>query len=120
MRRATEQINFRLTAEQRQQMEKRAEEMGIHNLSAYIRKMALNGLCLQLDVEEIHQITTLLSRTSANLNQYAKRANATGSIYAEDIQDLQKSMEELLALHKQLMDQLAILKFVESRGMLQV
>jgi len=110
MQKATERIELRLTPEQRQRLEVKMQEVGVKNVSAFIRKMALDGICVKLDVEEIRQITRLLSRTSTNLNQYARKANATGSIYKEDIQDLQKSLDEIWELHRQLLKKLALLR----------
>ena len=49
--------------------------MGIRSLSAYIRKMALDGYCLHLDLKELRRMAYLLQMCSNNLNQYAKAAN---------------------------------------------
>ena len=46
--------------------------VGIRSLSAYIRKMALDGICLRLDLKELRRIAYLLQMCSNNLNQYAK------------------------------------------------
>jgi len=105
----TRQMHFRLTPSEYTRVEKKMSELGVRSLGAYLRKMALDGICVKLDVEEIRQITRLLSKTSANLNQYARKANATGSIYKEDIQDLQKSLDEIWELHRQLLVRLAAL-----------
>ena len=69
--------------------------MGIRSLSAYIRKMALDGYCLHLDLKELQRMAYLLQMCSNNLNQYAKRANETGNIYESDIRDLQERLEEI-------------------------
>jgi len=105
----TRQMHFRLTPTEYERVETKMQELGVRSLGAYLRKMALDGICVKLDVEEIRQITRLLSKTSANLNQYARKANATGSIYKEDIQDLQKSLDEIWELHRQLLVRLAAL-----------
>lgn len=110
MKKATERIELRLTPEQRLRLDEKMREVGVKNISAYIRKMALDGVCVKLNMDEIRQITRLLSRCSANLNQYAKRANETGNIYKADIQDLQKSLDEIWELHRQLLKKLALLK----------
>lgn len=77
------------------------EEAGIRNMSAYLRKMALDGICVKLELEDVRELISLLRRCSNNLNQYAKRANETGSIYAADIEDLQKRMDEIWELSRQ-------------------
>lgn len=83
------------------------EEAGIQNMSAYLRKMALDGICVKLDLEDVRELISLLRRCSNNLNQYAKRANETGSIYAADIEDLQKRMDEIWELSRQSLQRLA-------------
>ena len=77
------------------------------NMSAYVRKMALDGICVKLDLQEVRQLIVLLQRCSNNLNQYAKRANETGSVYAADIEDLQTRLEEIWELSRQSLARLA-------------
>ena len=86
------------------------EEAGILNMSAYVRKMALDGICVKLDLEEVRQLIVLLQRCSNNLNQYAKRANETGSVYAADIEDLQSRLDEIWELSRQFLARLASIR----------
>lgn len=64
-------------------------------MGAYLRKMALDGYCINLDLQDVKELVSLLRRCSNNLNQYAKRANETGNIYESDIRDLQERLEEI-------------------------
>ena len=89
-------MQFRVTEEELEQIEKRREELGICNRSAYLRKMALNGICINLNSKELSRASQLLWHTSNNMNQYAKKANATGSIYLEDINDMKELYTELI------------------------
>ena len=57
--------------------------------------MALDGYCINLDLQDVKALVSLLRRCSNNLNQYAKRANETGNIYESDIMDLQEQLEEI-------------------------
>ena len=110
MRKSTERLEIRLTPEERERIEQKMEEIGIRNTSAYIRKMALDGYCINLDLTDVSQVSSLIRRCNNNLNQYAKRANETGSIYLEDIRDLQRLLEEIWELHRSLLLKLAALK----------
>lgn len=76
-------------------------------MSAYVRKMVLDGICVKLDLEDVRELSTLLRRCSNNLNQYAKRANETGSIYADDIKDLRTRLDEIWELSRQSLLRLA-------------
>ena len=65
------------------------------NMSAFIRKMAMDGYVIKLDLSEMNEFVRLLRINSNNLNQYAKKANETGNIYLADIKELQKQQDEL-------------------------
>ena len=64
----------------------RMKEAGVQNMSAYIGKMALNGYVIIPEWPDLNQVISLHSRISNNLNQYARKANETGtlSIYYTD------------------------------------
>ena len=63
----------------------RMEEVGIRSPGAYLRKMALDGYCVKLEIEDIKEAIFLLRNATNNLNQYAKQANTTGAVYKKDI-----------------------------------
>lgn len=73
----------------------RMAELGITNLSAYLRKMAVDGYIIHLDMSDIQEMIRLLRICSNNLNQYARRSNETGSIYAADVDDLRTRLDSL-------------------------
>ena len=76
-------------------IKERMAELGITNLSAYLRKMAVDGYIIHLDTGNIQEMVRLLRICSNNLSQYARRANETGSIYAEDVEDLRERLDGL-------------------------
>ena len=84
------QLHFFVTPQENTVIRQRMAEI---NQSAYLRKMALDGYIIQLDMTEIHELTRLLSICSNNLNQYVKRANETARIYAADIEDLSERLD---------------------------
>ena len=101
------QLLVRISDEDKQRIQAKMEEAGIRNMSAYIRKMALDGICVKLDLTDVRQLVTLLRRCSNIMNQYAKKANETGSIYASDIEDLRIRLEEIWELARQSLARLA-------------
>ena len=105
-----EDLNIRVSPEDKERIRFKMEEAGILNMSAYVRKMALDGICVKLDLEAVRQLIVLLQRCSNNLNQYAKRANETGSIYAADIEDLQRRLDEIWELSRQSLARLASIR----------
>lgn len=68
---------------------------GTKNMSAFIRKMALDGRIILLDMDEIKTLVSLLRRTSANVNQIAKRVNSTGRVYENDLAEIQNRLGEV-------------------------
>ena len=76
-------------------VKERMAELGITNLSAYLRKMAVDGYIIHLDMGDIQEMIRLLRICSNNLNQYTRRANETGSIYAADIEDIRTRLDSL-------------------------
>ena len=101
MSKLNEKLKFRISAEEVERIKVKMEDAGILNMSAYIRKMALDGICIRLDLQDVRRLVSMLQRCTNNLNQYAKRANETGSIYAADIEDLQKRLDEIWELSRQ-------------------
>ena len=80
---------------------------GIRNREAYMRKMILDGYVVRLDFSDIRELSRLLRNATNNLNQVAKRANETHSIYASDIKDLQDNYEKLWVSAEGIMKKLA-------------
>lgn len=102
MRARDQEMHFLLTPEELERVEQKMREAGIVNRSAYFRKMVLDGYVVRLDTADIHKMVSLLRRSSNNLNQIAKKANATSSIYGADIADLQAKQDELWELAKEI------------------
>ena len=73
----------------------RMAEAGISNLGAYVRKMALNGYVIHVDLSDIRELVSLQRRCSNNLNQVAIQANTYGGVYPQDIALLQKDYADL-------------------------
>ena len=83
------------------------ESSGILSISSYLRKMALDGYCLHLDLPQLQRMAYLLQMCSNNLNPYAKAANETGQVYAADLEDLRARLDELISISKQILSQLS-------------
>ena len=96
-------IEFVVSEQESELIKDRMEQIGVTNLSAYLRKMAVDGYIINLDMTDIQEMTRLLRICSNNLNQYAKRANETGSVYAADIEDLNIRLDGLWDAAKKLL-----------------
>lgn len=100
-------IHIRVTKDEWDKIHKRMEHAGMRNMSAFIRKMALDGYLVRLDLSDVKEVLRLLRINSNNLNQYAKAANTTGSIYLVDIEKLEEQHKGLLDLMGEILDRLS-------------
>jgi len=107
MREYTDYIRVKLTKDDRRKIREKMEEAGITNMSAYIRKMAIDGYLVKLDLSDMNEVARLLRINSNNINQYAKRANESGSIYLEDIKEIQNQQERLWESMKKILQRLS-------------
>ena len=73
----------------------RMAEAGISNMGAYMRKMALNGYVLHVDLSDIRELVALQRRCANNLNQVAIHVNTYGGIYPDEIKALQRDYADL-------------------------
>ena len=103
-------ITFRISPSEMERIKMKMAEIGTNNAAAYSRKMALDGYCVNLDLTDVKELVSLLRRCSNNLNQYAKKANQTGSIYAEDIRDLKTRFDEFWGIGRELLTRLSSIR----------
>ena len=96
-------IILRTTKSEKNRIYEKMLGMGIRSLSAYIRKMALDGYCLNLDLPQLRRMSYLLQNCSNNLNQVAKRVNESNQLYAADIEDLRQRLDELIDIGRQIL-----------------
>ena len=82
----------------------RMKEAGVQNMSAFIRKMVLNGYMIIPEWSELKGVLSLHSRISNNLNQYAKKANETGKLYEEDIAEIKQMHNEQTKFLKKILE----------------
>ena len=101
------QVKFRVTPEERALIDKRMEQAETLNMAAYLRKMAIDGYVVKLDLPELRDMISLLRRTSNNFNQIARRVNSTDRIYADDIVEMKNLLEEIWKADNQILEKLA-------------
>jgi len=94
-RRRPVHLHVMVSEEELTQIRERMAETGVRNMGAYVRKMALNGYVLHVDLSPVRELVSLQRRCSNNLNQVAVTANTYGGIYPDDIRTLQKDYEAL-------------------------
>ena len=97
------QIIVRVTEDERTLIEEKMKQIPTMNLSAYSRKMLINGYIIVLDLQEVKAHTAQLQKIGGNLNQITKRINKTRRIYDTDMDKLKRLMDEVCKLERQLL-----------------
>ena len=101
------QLNFRVSPEELALIEQKMAQLGTTNREAYLRKMALDGYVVRLELPELKELVSLMRYSSNNLNQLARRVNETGRIYDADLEDITRRQEALWDGVHQVLTQLA-------------
>ena len=99
-RKRTVQIKFRVTEEERTLIEEKMKLIPTRNMAAYLRKMAIDGYVIQVDHSDIKAMTAEIQKIGVNINQIARRANATGSVYQDDIEEIKGVLNEIWRLQR--------------------
>ncbi len=101
------QLKFRVTPAERALIEQKMSQLGTTNMAAYLRKMAIDGLVINLELPELRELISLLRRSSNNLNQLTRRVHETGRFYDADLEDLRQSYEKLWDTAQKILTSLA-------------
>ena len=85
----------KVSPEEKEVIDQKMALLGTTNLRAYLRKMAVDGYIVQLDMGCVVELVKLLRSISSNVNQIARRCNSTHNLYAQDVEDLRKGYTEV-------------------------
>ena len=109
-RKRPERIAFYVTPEEKELIYAKMAQLRTDNMGAYLRKMAIDGYVVNLDLPELPELTRLLRRSSANLNQLTKRVHETARIYDADLESLRAEFDRLLDAASAVLGKLTALK----------
>lgn len=94
-RKRDEPALFWVSAEEMDLIRQKMAKIGTGNLSAYLRKMEVDGYTVKLDLPELKELVSLLRRSSNNLNQLTRKVHETGRVYDADLEDISQRQEQL-------------------------
>lgn len=104
------QLKFRVTPKEREMIEQKMAQLGTRNMAAYLRKIAIDGYVVKLELPELKEMVSLLRRSSNNLNQLTKRIHETGRVYDTDLEDILRDQERLWRAANDILAALAQIK----------
>ena len=97
-------IYFMVNEEDMKELNRRFALTNFKNKREFYRDSIFKNRIISIDIsgafrKELRELSSLVSRNSANLNQIAKAVNSTGIIYKDDIESIKKALQgELLFL----------------------
>jgi len=91
-------VVFYLTDDEKLKLENRMDKVGLNNREAFVRKLLLEGFIVQLDTQPTTELVRLIKNATNNINQIAKRANESGSIYENDVHELLAQVNAIVPL----------------------
>ena len=101
---------FWVSRQEKELIEEKMAQLGTDNLSAYLRKMAIDGLVVKLELPQLGEMISLLRYSSNNLNQLTRSVHETGRVYEADLKDMQQSYERLWEAADHILTPLAAIK----------
>ena len=102
-------IRFMVDEKERDMIHDKMNDAGIKSMQAYLLKQAIDGRIIHVELDSVREMVRLLSNATSNINQIARRANQTGSIYASDIEELRARYDELWIQTKSILQKLSAL-----------
>ena len=100
-------IYFKVSEEERNLIEQKMALAGVHNMSAFIRKMSIDGYVVNLVIPELAGCEKLLRSISNNVNQVARQMNSGGTVYPEEVSDICAKQDETNRLFGEILEQLS-------------
>ena len=94
-RKRTIPMLFYVSEQEKEMIQAKMEQYGTKNLSAYLRKIAIDGYVVNLELPELSEMVSLLRRSSNNLNQLTRRVHETGRFYDADLEELRRDYDGL-------------------------
>ena len=88
-------LNVRFTESEMQDILARCEQYGYKNKTEYIRDCVRARVDLVPDTTDISECNRLMKRIGSNVNQILVRLYSTGRIYAEDIDEIKRGVNEI-------------------------
>ena len=100
-------IYVKVSPEEKAKIERNMALIGATNLSAFARRMLLDGGIFKVDLPEIQEVSRLMNISANNINQLAKRVNGGGHAYHEDVAHVDEQLTECRTLFGKIMAKLA-------------
>ena len=109
-RKRDRQLKIWVSQEELDMIHQKMAEFGTSNMGAFVRKMVIDGYIVKLDIPELREILHQLGPIGNNVNQMARKLNAGGSIYREDLAEVNAKLDAVYKLQRRILKKLAKIK----------
>ena len=106
-RKRSKQLKIWVSPEEQELTRQKMAEFGTDNMGAFVRKMVIDGYIVKLDLPELQEIIRLLGSIANNVNQIARRVNAGGNVYKEDLEDINANLDQNYKMLRKVMKSLS-------------
>ena len=109
-RKRDKQLKIWVSQEELDMIHQKMAEFVTSNMGAFVRKMVIDGYIVKLDIPELREILHQLGPIGNNVNQMARKLNAGGSIYREDLAEVNAKLDAVYKLQRRILKKLAKVK----------
>lgn len=106
-RKRNKQLKIWISQEEQDMIRQKMAEFGTDNMGAFVRKMVIDGYIIKLDLPELQEIIRLLGSIANNVNQIARRVNAGGNVYKEDLEEVNANLDQNYKMLRKVMKSLS-------------
>lgn len=106
-RKRNKQLKIWISQEEQDMIRQKMAEFGTDNMGAFVRKMVIDGYIIKLDLPELQEIIRLLGSIANNVNQIARRVNAGGNVYKEDLEEVNVNLDQNYKMLRKVMKSLS-------------
>lgn len=103
-------LKFRVSDDELKVINHKVELANSKNISDYLRRLALSGRIINIDTSDLKESRKLISSISQNINQIAMRVNYQGTIYKDDIEEMNYKIEQIICAIMDIEKTLSLLK----------
>ena len=86
---------IRMTPDELQMIQQKMQQFGTTNFSAFVRKMAIDGMIVNTDTTYLKAMYQEMHKIGVNINQLAKVANTVGTATPQDIEELKEMVKKI-------------------------
>lgn len=103
-------FTLRLNDDELYILEQKTKAANMKDKSSFLRHLILYGYVYDIDYSELREYNAALAKIGNNLNQIAKRMNATGNVYAADVTEVKELMNKVWQSQKSMLSKQPYIK----------